>query len=391
MPVQRRASKYSSRTVVPLDLRPLVRRREIVRSLETSDLKDARLRAAQWEGHVAGPFRRLRQNGRTMDQEQIDALVSQYLDAGLQEVETRPATGAWSVAGNNHAEHADWYGVARSLLADQAEELEEALAYNNLTATLGIAQQMLAQSTTEAQQVLARRLLETKYEAVMAELRALQGKPLPRRTVGAKTSWLNHRLLVNSAVYYIDWKSIQVSDFVTSQNNSDTFTSNAGTARVIGAELEVDALPLEGLELSATLGYSNAKLTENQPTQDPAFGARDGNRFPLVPELSGSFSAQYSWHLANQLQPFVRADYSYTGGQGTQFNPENPLYNYVPAYSLFNGRVGVRGGNYEAALYINNATNHYAINILQEASDHTPRGIVPERPRTIGLDLRYRF
>jgi hypothetical protein len=37
MSVQRRASKYTSRTVVPLDLRLLVRRREIVRSLETSD------------------------------------------------------------------------------------------------------------------------------------------------------------------------------------------------------------------------------------------------------------------------------------------------------------------------------------------------------------------
>jgi hypothetical protein len=54
--LQRRRSTYAfaSRTVVPIDLRPLVRRREIVRSLETSDLKDARLRAAQWEGHVPG-------------------------------------------------------------------------------------------------------------------------------------------------------------------------------------------------------------------------------------------------------------------------------------------------------------------------------------------------
>jgi integrase len=179
---------YASRTVVPLDLRPLVGRREIVRSLETSDLKDARLRAAEWEGHVAGLFRQLRQNGRTMDREQIDALVSQYLDTELQEVETRLATGAWNVASNNHAEHADWNGVARSLLADQAEELEAALAYNNLKATLGIAEQMLPQATMEAQQVLARRLLETKYEAVMAELRALHGKPLPRRTITAVAS-----------------------------------------------------------------------------------------------------------------------------------------------------------------------------------------------------------
>jgi hypothetical protein len=185
--LQRRRSTYAfaSRTVVPIDLRPLVQRREIVRSLETSDLKEARSRAAQWEGHVAGLFRRLRHNGRAMDRGQIDALVSSYLDTELQGAETRLATGAWNLKANNHGEHGDWNNVAQSLLAEQAEELEEALAYNNLKSTLGIAQQMLPQSTTEAQQVLARRLLETKYEAVMAELRALQGKPLPRLTVTA--------------------------------------------------------------------------------------------------------------------------------------------------------------------------------------------------------------
>ena len=108
MSVQRRALRYTSRTVVPLDLRPLVRRREIVRSLETSDLKDARLRAAQWEGHVAGLFRRLRHSGRTMDREQIDTLVLAYLDAELQDVETRLASGAWNVPANDTHEHGDW-------------------------------------------------------------------------------------------------------------------------------------------------------------------------------------------------------------------------------------------------------------------------------------------
>jgi hypothetical protein len=181
MPVQRRASKYASRTVVPLDLRPLVRRREIVRSLETSDLKGARLRAAQWEGHVAGLFRRLRENGRAMDQEQINALVSTYLDTELQEVETRLATGAWKNATDVPPEHGDWNWFAQSHLSDQSDELEKALAYNRLSETLPIAEGMLPNASAEARQVLARRLLEAKYEAVMAEMRALQGKPLPRR------------------------------------------------------------------------------------------------------------------------------------------------------------------------------------------------------------------
>jgi hypothetical protein len=43
--------------VVPRDLRPLVRRREIVRSLKTRSTREARRRAAEFEGRIAGLFR----------------------------------------------------------------------------------------------------------------------------------------------------------------------------------------------------------------------------------------------------------------------------------------------------------------------------------------------
>jgi hypothetical protein len=66
-----------------------------------------------------------------MDRVQIDALVSQYLDAELQEVETRLAAGAWKLPANDGWDHGDWNSGACSLLADRAEELEQALAYNN--------------------------------------------------------------------------------------------------------------------------------------------------------------------------------------------------------------------------------------------------------------------
>lgn len=64
MPVQKRANGYASRVVVPADLRPMVRRGEVVRKLPALSMGEARLRAAQWEGHVAGLFRRLRSDGR---------------------------------------------------------------------------------------------------------------------------------------------------------------------------------------------------------------------------------------------------------------------------------------------------------------------------------------
>lgn len=93
MPVQRRLSGYVSRTVVPHDLRPAVGRREIVRNLKTGSSREAKRRAAEFEGHVAALFRRLRHDGAMVDRERIDALVAEYLKASLNEVERHSQMG----------------------------------------------------------------------------------------------------------------------------------------------------------------------------------------------------------------------------------------------------------------------------------------------------------
>jgi len=95
--------------------------------------------------------------------------------------------------------------------------------------------------------------------------------------------------------------------------------------------------------------------------------------------------------LTARLQGFGRVDYSYTGRQGTQFSPLNPIYNVVPAYNLLGARIGVRTDTWEAALFGKNLLNAYAVNILEEASNLTPRAVVPLQPLTFGLELRYHF
>ena len=90
-------------------------------------------------------------------------------------------------------------------------------------------------------------------------------------------------------------------------------------------------------------------------------------------------------------QGFGRVDYSYTGRQGTQFSPENPIYNVVPAYNLLAVRLGVRADSWEASLFGRNLLNAYAVNILEEASNLTPRAVVPNQPLTLGIELRYHF
>ena len=189
MPVQKRSAGFVSRTVVPPDLRPFIRRCEIVRSLGTGDSREARQRAVRFKGRLSALFQRLRQDGATMDQNKIDALVQQYLRDALSDIDMRLASGTWkSARGDVSCRDGgyDWNEFAQSVLAERGEELQDALAYNRLKETLTHAERLLPEAPQEIVQLLARRLLRAKYEANLAEFRALRGEPLPR--VAASTT-----------------------------------------------------------------------------------------------------------------------------------------------------------------------------------------------------------
>jgi iron complex outermembrane receptor protein len=208
--------------------------------------------------------------------------------------------------------------------------------------------------------------------------------------VGAKTSWLDRRLIANTSFYYIDWSNIQISDF-TDDTNALTYIANAGKAHVYGGELELEARLARDLTIGGSLALVEAQLTENQPATNPQYAAHAGDLFPNVPQASGSLFAEYTHVLAPSLQGFARADHSYTGRQGTQFSPTNPIYNVIPGYNLLGLRLGVRAELWEAALFGRNLLNAYASNIIEEASNLTPRAVVPLRPRTIGVEFRYHY
>lgn len=185
MAVQKRSHGFVSRVAVPGDLRPLVRRREIVRTLSTGSHREASHRAAEFEGRVAALFRRLRHD-RPMDHDQIDALVAQYLNAELRGADERLASSAWATNRKTaNAMGESWPALAASLLADRAQELEEALEYNRLSEAMPEAMKLAPGAPEVTLQVLARRLLEAKHAATIAELKALEGEPLPRIQVAA--------------------------------------------------------------------------------------------------------------------------------------------------------------------------------------------------------------
>ncbi len=210
--------------------------------------------------------------------------------------------------------------------------------------------------------------------------------------IGARTSWLDNRLVVNSSIYYIDWTDIQLALPLGTAFG----TINAGKARIIGAELELQARPMPGLDLALAAGYNDGQLTEDTPGApagpNPGF---DGDRLPGVPRFNLAASAQYGFPLGSGgLEGFGRVDYSYTGDSTTTFN-ELSTANGMPShfnpasYSLVNLRFGVRKDRWTTALFIDNVTDERA-QLLIDNSSVTER-ITRNRPRTIGLNVRFDF
>lgn len=167
----RRQGGFSIRIRVPDDLREIVGRREVWRSTQTGDPREAKLRASLWQHHFEALFLQLRKAGRTMTQAHLSAIVTDYLSARLSEVEERLA---FDLPGLHEFDRDAW----RRSLAESLSAIELQLMHGDYSQTEGEARALMPQGADIAAAILSRRLLEAKFDALRAELGALHGEPI---------------------------------------------------------------------------------------------------------------------------------------------------------------------------------------------------------------------
>jgi iron complex outermembrane receptor protein len=160
---------------------------------------------------------------------------------------------------------------------------------------------------------------------------------------GVKSSWFENKLVVNLAAFYIDWDDIQVelTDY------PDFTYVNGGKATSKGVELEIQARPLQGLELIGSIGYTDAKYDD---FYDYNSGVDySGKYIPNVPKYTAHFGATY--HFLNGL--FLGADYSMTGkNYFSQANTEGQSH-----YNLLGAKIGYEADNFNIYLWGKNLLN----------------------------------
>ncbi len=120
--------------------------------------------------------------------------------------------------------------------------------------------------------------------------------------LGLKSQWLDNRLRVNGAAFFMDYTDLQVQTFIDGVQNFQ----NAGKAEITGLELEVDAIPLDGLTLSGTLGWTDFEYKEFFLS---GVDMSDVVRNTYTPEWNARLSAQYDFEaLGFGGVPYVRFD-----------------------------------------------------------------------------------
>ncbi|MDO8864031.1 TonB-dependent receptor [Haliea sp. E1-2-M8] len=202
--------------------------------------------------------------------------------------------------------------------------------------------------------------------------------------VGLKSGWFDQRLLLNLALYHIDWENIQID--ASRPSDGLSFITNAGRAVSRGLELELATEPVPGLSADLAVTLQDASIRSMDLGDGLRSGAREGDTLPGSADFKIAGSLQYEWPTGRGSQLYARLDAQYVGASPAWFSgfagtPRNA------AYSNVNLRLGVVARRWQLAFYIENLTDNDD-QILRNSYAGGSR-VNTLRPRTVGTRLKF--
>jgi iron complex outermembrane recepter protein len=209
---------------------------------------------------------------------------------------------------------------------------------------------------------------------------------------GLKVDLLDHRLRLNSAAYYYDYKNIQVAHYVLGQIGY----YNGAAAEVYGLDSDFEVVVAPGLTLAAGISlihdrftnFPNAVIDTQIPTGgvDITTGSANGNRLPLTPNGTFNLSADYRHPFA---EGEVGINVSYGHSSGYFFQPDNLMEQ--PSFNLVNAMISwsTQSERLKISLWGKNLTDEVIANALLPSAIGSLAAYRP--PRTFGVLVGTKF
>jgi iron complex outermembrane recepter protein len=208
--------------------------------------------------------------------------------------------------------------------------------------------------------------------------------------LGEKARFFDHRVTVNSSVYYEDWSNVQLEALP----GDWPVNINGNSATIYGGEIETRAALGSGFALGVAGGITHAQVDAG-----PHWQITPPGKLSDVAPVTANVNLTYSTDLSDKYTLNARLENSYVGVRHSLGFPVgstlNGTYSPLPAYDLTNMRAGILSDDgWGVAIFVNNLFNKQAQleNLLQETLPSAAYNrILTNQPRTAGVDLTYRY
>lgn len=212
--------------------------------------------------------------------------------------------------------------------------------------------------------------------------------------IGFKTEWFGRRLAVNGAVFNSEWEDVQLV-VLAAPPSPWAYTTNAGNLDAEGAELEFVSRDLlfPGFYFAGSYAYSKNEFTKDANPNNAARSLIEkGEELRRTPRNTWSFDIGYDFRI-RELDAFFRINHWHKDSTTTEgFNGGDGIID-IKAQDVYNASFGLSGEKWTARLYVDNLTDERPyLQVIPDAADNTLADRVSSiRPRTVGLQLTYRF
>jgi iron complex outermembrane recepter protein len=198
---------------------------------------------------------------------------------------------------------------------------------------------------------------------------------------GAKLDWFDRRLRTNVALFFSRTEGLQkqIGALIPGTTQPTQYLINAGNANIYGAEFEVTAVPVTGLELNANLSLLDGQYQKGSFTEVQSVGGvnvtvdRSNEPLPQLAKVQFMVGATQTVPLSfGDLR--IHADYAYIGPMSISpvtpapgvsaavratYDTQNALTR-IKGYGLLNGRIGLQLNDPNVELFM------FARNILDK-------------------------
>ena len=230
--------------------------------------------------------------------------------------------------------------------------------------------------------------------------------------LGLKSEWLDNKLRINLAYYWMTWEDMQreVTDPADWTNGGHL---NIGEAEASGIEGSFTYQLTNALKIEGTFSKSKSEITEDfyfseafadgviAPDDDWRIASK-GQDLAISPDMKWWLGAEYTFeNKFLGVNWWMRYDQMYTGEQAHDWWNAQEGINTLDSYTIANLQVGVWSeGDWTATLSVNNVWdkraktwvstgNDWILDIYDIQRYKSLPSIV--RPREISLTVKYNF